>query len=78
MFAFFAMEKIVQLKLLTSVGVELCVVQVLHNLLDGLDRSVPSDMSDPDACRRGTHCLGGDIHLEVSSDEELAAHDCGI
>lgn len=28
-------------KILTSVGVELGVVQVLDNLLDGLDRAVP-------------------------------------
>lgn len=64
--------------LLTSVGVELCVVQVLQDLLNGLDSPVPLDMLGSDACRRGTHCLGGDIHLEVSSYEELTAHDCGI
>jgi hypothetical protein len=33
-------------KLLTSVGVELGVVQVLDNLLDGLDGAVPVVRSD--------------------------------
>ena len=64
--------------LLTSVGVKLCVVQVLQDVLDGLDSPVPLGVLDSDVCRRGTHCLGGDLHLEVSSDEELAAHDCGV
>lgn len=62
----------------TSVGVELCVVQVLDNLLDGLDSSIPLDVSVPSPCLCSTHGLGGDIHLEVTSDEELATHDCDI
>jgi hypothetical protein len=62
----------------TSVGVKLCVVEVSENLLDGLDSPVPSDWLVPPTNLCGTHCLGRNIHLEVSSDEELTSHDCGI
>jgi hypothetical protein len=63
---------------LTGVGVELCVVQVFQDVFDGLDRPVPFRPSVPDACLCGTHGLRGHVHLEVASDEELAAHDCGV
>jgi hypothetical protein len=63
---------------LTSVGVELRVVQGSKNLLDGLDSSIPSDLLAPPVCASGTHCAGRNIHLEVSSNKELASHDCGI
>jgi ferredoxin len=61
----------------TSVGVELCVVQVSENLLDGLDSSIPLGLLVISSCASGTHCLCCHVHLEVSSDEELATHDGG-
>jgi len=63
---------------LTSVGIKLRVVQVVQNLLDGLDSSIPLDMLVPPSCPRDTHCLGRNVHFEVTSDEELATHIGGI
>lgn len=63
---------------LTSVGVELCIVQVTQDFLDGLDSTIPLDLLVPSACSCGTHCLGRNIHLEVASDKELATHIGGI
>jgi hypothetical protein len=63
---------------LTSVGVELCVVQVLQDVFDGLDVAIPSVLLVPPARSCGTHCLGCNIHLKVASDEELTSHVCGI
>jgi hypothetical protein len=62
----------------TSVGVELCVVEVAQNVFDGLDGSVPLEMLGSCSSARGTHCRGSNVHLEVASDEELATHVGGI
>ena len=35
---------------LTGVGIELRVIQVIQNLLDGLDSSIPLDMLVPSFC----------------------------
>jgi hypothetical protein len=61
----------------TSVGVELSVVEVANNILDGLDVAVPSELLASPRCFAGTHGLSGNIHLEVSSDKELTSHVCG-
>jgi 23S rRNA G2069 N7-methylase RlmK/C1962 C5-methylase RlmI len=62
----------------TGIGIELGLVQVFHNLLDLLDIAIPLTAGQPTIvfCT-ATHSLSGDIHLEVSADEELARHDCG-
>jgi Na+-transporting NADH:ubiquinone oxidoreductase subunit NqrF len=63
---------------LTSLGIKLRFVQVIKDLFDGLDSTIPSDTSVPSACSCGTHCLGCNIHLEVTTDEELATHVGGL
>jgi hypothetical protein len=67
-----------QLTKLTSVRVELRLVQVLEDILDGLDSPIPSDRLASLVCLRGTHCLGRNVHLKVTSDEELTAHLGGL
>jgi hypothetical protein len=62
----------------TSVGVELGVVEVAQDVFDGLDGSVPLDLLGSYSSARGTHCRGGNVHLEVASDKELATHIGGI
>lgn len=59
---------------LTSVLVELGLVQVVDDFGDRLDRTVPLGRSALCHCREGTHSPGCNVHLEVSTDEELATH----
>lgn len=69
----------------TSVGVELCAVQVVDNLLDGRLGAVPVELASaivsPTALRKlcgvfkSSEELGVSSHLPVSSDKELASHD---
>ena len=61
-------------KLLTSVGVKLGVVQVLDNLLDGLDGAVPVVRSALLLFGESSSSSAANIHLEVASDEELTCH----
>ena len=58
----------------TNVGVKLSIIEVLDNILDRLDIAVPLASSVFSPCSYGTHSLGSNIHLEVSTDEELATH----
>jgi len=58
----------------TRVGVKLSLVEVLDNLGDRLDRTVPLELSASSHCRASTHSACRNIHLEVSTDEELATH----
>lgn len=63
----------------TSVGVELGLVEVVDDVGDRLDRTVPSDSVSQTALRAvGTHVCACYVHLKVTSDKELAAHDCGF
>lgn len=61
----------------TSVRVELSIVDVVDNILNGLDIAIPLALLVHDMSCSGTHSLGRNIHLEVSTDEKLARHDCG-
>lgn len=58
----------------TGVLVNLGLVEVLDDVGDRLDRSVPSMSVRPAVREGGTHGTARYIHLEVSSDEELATH----
>jgi hypothetical protein len=62
----------------TGLGIELGLVQVVENILDGLGSTIPSGLSVPPFCSCGTHCPIRDIHLKVTSDEELTSHVCGL
>lgn len=66
----------------TGVGVEVGVVEVLNNLLDGRDGPVPFSRSESNLSASMTRApsygkggRGGGLHLEVAADEELASHD---
>jgi hypothetical protein len=62
----------------TCLGVELGFVQVVENILDGLGSTIPSELSVLPLCSCGTHYQSRDIHLKVTSDEELTSHVCGL
>jgi hypothetical protein len=66
---------------LTDVGVKLGVVQVVDNVFDGLDSTIPMQLQQTmSSCDQGpegfSHIAGmaGYQHLEVAADEELASH----
>jgi hypothetical protein len=65
------------LEILTGVGVQLGIVQVVDDLLDGRDGAVP--MKDSSAPSFDFSCAfllpqWRGLHLEVAADEELASH----
>jgi hypothetical protein len=69
----------------TDFLIELGIVQVLNDLLDGLDRAVPARDHQPSSFLASSSVVFstipqslaiGHLHLEVSSDEELTCHLC--
>lgn len=55
----------------TSVGVELGIVEVLHNVFDRLGVAVPVRLSD---CSCFALPSGYLLHFEVASNKELTTH----
>lgn len=62
----------------TGVGIELGIVDVLDNFLDGLDVAIPLLGQFIVYAVQGTHSSISDIHLKVTSDEELTTHLGGV
>ena len=61
----------------TGIAVNLCVVQVVHDVLDLRDRSIPKHSSANMKVAWEIYLLPTSyVHLKVTTNEELTRHDC--